>query len=986
MRYLVITLFLLIIVSCYGQQLAYRQFTVKDGLPGSIVYSSLQDQNGYIWFATNQGVSRFDGRTFTNFTKEDGLPDNEILKLYLDKHNNVWFLSFMGVPSVFSNGIIKRFDNCKKVVIITEDRQTDSIIFLTDFRRDEDSVIRIYRSLNCSGKWQFTEYITNGLPESLVFRPSALRASSTENINFYFSTTDKKQYVLNIKAPPLTKTYFYKYIQPAWVHLPFLKNSFFGITNDQKGIIFSTADSLYFADLNNSKTIVSLKQLKLGLANINYVFCENDSTLWICSNNMGLVCIKNFLTSHLSVRAFFKKSNCTSIIKDQENGYWIPTRGDGVYFLPNLNFYTFPNSRDIINQNAICIRTLNKQFLVAGLADGNVIKLNRATLAWEKLRGWKGKEKNFQIRDVWVLGDTAYVGADNGSFIVSGNCRRLPTESSKGFLIYGSQLFVASHESIKVFDTRGNYKKKLFNGRSTCIAGTDSIIYWGTLDGVYTFSKGNTQFLGKKYSALSCLINHIDIAADSSVWISTQQGIVVMKDTLVITIKKEQGLLSNTCKHISFDKQRVWVATNKGISVIDYHWDQNRMTYTISDITEEDGLITNDVNQTTVAGDNIWAATAAGICWFSKSYRAHSFFHPLININRIVSGNKSLPVTDTLHLHYPTGKLLIELSGISFRSGKQIKYEYRLKELDSNWTRTLNNVIEFSALPFGHFVFEVRTIDRWGVKSDQPQRIIIINTPPFWKTTWFLVLTYLILAASLGAAFYVYYRRRTQKREQEYRLKKKVHDLEMMALRAQMNPHFIFNCLTSIQYHIIRADIRNANNYLHKFSTLIRQILEHSTDSTILLREEIKILELYLDLEKLRLNDRMEYRLIVADDLDQDMISIPTMIVQPHVENAIKHGIASLQNRKGILTIEIKTSGDYIEFIIEDNGPGIHSTMKSKSRYDKDYVSMGTRITGNRINAINAIQRNKILYRVVDKHNDEQPAGTIVYLSFPLTP
>ena len=987
MRYLVISPLLLIIVSCYGQELAYRQFTVKDGLPGSIVYYSLQDKNGYIWFATNQGVSRFDGRTFTNFTKEDGLPDNEILKLYLDKFNNVWFISFMGVPSVFTNGAIKRFDNCKGVINICEDRQTDSIIFLTEFLRFEDSVLRMYRSPNCSGKWQFTEYRKKGLPESLVYESPTLQASSTENINFYFSVADKKKFELSIKAPTCTKRYFYEYADVWWEPLPFLKNSFLSVTNDQKAIVFASKYSLYFAGLNTSKKIISLKQLKLVFGNVNYLFCENDSTLWICCRDIGLVRIKNFLTSHYSVRTFFKKSNCTSIVKDREKGYWITTQGDGVYFLPNLDFYSFPNDRDIISQNAVSIRTPNKQFLVAGLADGNIIKLNHAGLAWEQWPGWTVKEKNCHIRDVWVLGDTAYVASDAGNYMVSGGItKKLPSQAMKGLFIKGSQLFAAGYDRIQLFDTRGNYKKDLFKSRSTCISGRDSTIYWGTLDGVYVFSRGSTQFLGKKYPALSGMINHIDIATDSSVWISTQQGIVVMKDTMLITIQKEQGLLSNTCKHISFDKQKAWVATNKGISVIDYHWNRNRMVYAISDITEEDGLITNDVNQTAVAGDYIWAATAAGICWFSKNYVAHSFFHPLININRIVSGNKSLPVTDTLQLHYPTGKLLIELSGISFRSGKQIKYEYRLKELDSNWNRTLNNVIEFSALPFGHFVFEVRAIDRWGVKSDLPQTIVIINTPPFWKTTWFLVLTYFILAASLGAAFYIYYRRRTQKREQEYRLKKKVHDLEMMALRAQMNPHFIFNCLTSIQYHIIRADIRNANAYLHKFSTLIRQILEHSTDSTILLREEIKILELYLDLEKLRLNDRMEYRLIVADDLDQDNIWIPTMIVQPHVENAIKHGIASLQNRKGILTIEIKACGDYIEFIIEDNGPGIHSTLKSKNRYDKDYISMGTRITGNRINAINAIQKNKILYRVVDKHTNEQPAGTIVYLSFPLIP
>src|SRR5438046_2382259 len=118
MRYLIVTLLVIVQVNTYCQELAYKQFTVKDGLPGSIVYNTLQDKNGFIWFATNQGVSRFDGRTFTNYTKEDGLPDNEILKLYLDKYNNIWFISFMGTPAVFHNGSIRRFDSCKGVVAV----------------------------------------------------------------------------------------------------------------------------------------------------------------------------------------------------------------------------------------------------------------------------------------------------------------------------------------------------------------------------------------------------------------------------------------------------------------------------------------------------------------------------------------------------------------------------------------------------------------------------------------------------------------------------------------------------------------------------------------------------------------------------------------------------------------------------------------------------------------------------------------------------
>jgi ligand-binding sensor domain-containing protein len=969
----------------FCQEISHKQFTVKDGLPGSVVYHSVQDQNGFIWFATSQGVSRFDGKTFTNFTKEDGLPDNDILKLHVDKNNNIWFISFAGIPAVFHNNVIKRFDNCKKVTAVCEDLQNDSIILYTEYNYYDDSVLFFYKSPNCSGKWQFTEYQVKVLPNSLPYGFPVLKGSSPNKINFYFSITDKKKYALSLTHHSLTKQYIYN-SRENWLALPFINKISFSLTEDKKAIVFCSPGTLYFGSFQKMKVITSLEQLNLDLNDIHYLFCENDSTLWMCTRTKGLLCIKNFLTSHRSVHTFFSQKICTSILKDKEHGYWITTHGDGVYFVPSLDFYSLSAYSDISGQNAICIRPVDRQQLGIGFANGTVTKINFTNLSREIFPSFTGKRR---VLDIWPFGNNdLLVAVDGHPYIISGRkSRPLRADGAKAIYVSNSNIFVACYAYLWLLDKQGNYVKKMFKKRITCITGKDSILYWGTLQGAWFRYKGNIQFMGEKYPALSGIINHIDIAADSSIWISTQQGIVIIKNDMPVTINKEHGLLSNSCKQVSFDKNTAWVATDKGISRLDYHWIQNRMKYSISNITEEDGLITNDVNQTTLAGNNIWAATAAGVCWFSKKYISRSAISPLINIDRIIAGDSTLAVKDTIQIGYRTSKLLIELSGISFRSGKQMQYEYRLNGVDSNWNSTVNKEIEFSALPFGEFIFEVRSIDRWGAKSSRPKRIIIIHSPPFWKTTWFLVLTYFILAVSLGAGFYMLYRSRNRKREQEYQLKKKVHDLEMMALRAQMNPHFIFNCLTSIQYYIIRADIRNANSYLHKFSTLIRKILQHSTDSLISLREEIKILELYLELEKMRLNDRMDYRLITPDDLNQGDIFIPTMIVQPYIENAIRHGIAPLQHRKGILTVEIKQSNGCIEFIIEDNGPGIHDTMHRNTFFDQEYTSMGTGITEKRINAINDIQKNKILCRITDKLQAGQAdSGTIVHLSFPILP
>jgi hypothetical protein len=987
MRYLIVTLLLVSLLHAKSQELTYKQFTVKDGLPGSVVYQALQDKNGFIWFATSQGVSRFDGRTFKNFTKEDGLPDNDIIKLYLDKFNNVWFLSFMGVPAVYHNSTIKRFDRCKGVMQITEDPLTDSIIFLAETFQGKNAFIGRYTAANVSGKWQFTAFFKDLLLHAPNNRP-VLRASSPEKINFYFSHKDSQAYTLHVKTANTNKSFPVK--RTDVFMSPFEKSSFSCLTSDKKGIVFCISDTIYYASANTMTPVTTLKAINVNTAHdVSSFFCENDSTLWISTRNRGLISIKNFLSHNLRVQTYFTKSFCTSLLKDHENGYWITTQGEGVYYLPNLCFYTLSRHPDMINKNALCIVNGHASSIAAGFASGNFFEINYNNLRVQQFANWFNKNKNNRILHLQPLQqeNVFLIACDNGLYRVSPRAitHLAPSAAKEIYLSPHAGFYVGANDALHSFTSAGKETNFFFRGRVTCLTGSDGCIYWGTLHGLYSYINGEVRFIGAKYPVLAGIINHLDVAPDSSLWISTQQGIIIMKGAAITGIKKENGLLSNMCKHVSFNNNTAWVATDKGISRINYSRLITGLHYSISNITEEDGLATNEVNQTVAAGNYIWAATAKGICYFSKDYISRSVVHPLVNINRIMANGKVLPITDSVHMHHSTGKLLIELSAISYGSGKQVQYEYRLNGLDSGWNTTGNSVIEFPALPFGRFVFEARAVDRWGAKSEHPVRIVVMHPPPFTKTTWFLVLTYIMLTVLLGAGFFVYYRRRQKKREQEYALKRKVHELEMMALSAQMNPHFIFNCLTSIQYHILQADMRSANTYLHKFSTLIRQTLQHSTDSLIPLREEIKLLSLYLELEKLRLGDRMDYQLTVSEDVNADDLSIPPMIVQPFIENAVKHGIPTLQHRKGVLTVQVTRNDHYIECMIEDNGPGIYSSRGQE--HDSEYTSMGTGITSRRIEAINAIQKNKIQWRVTDKQQAGLPgSGTIIHLSFPIIP
>ncbi|GGA82772.1 sensor histidine kinase [Puia dinghuensis] len=989
-RPLFILLFLLAAAGGFAQQLTYKQFTVKDGLPGAVVYHALQDRKGFIWFATNQGVSRFDGRTFRNYTREDGLPDNEILKLYLDKSDNIWFIPLNGEPAVLYKDSIIHFPDCRRVRSICEDWLTGSIhLLMRDF---PTNLCGYYRSANTPGHWKFSPVLQPVIQAATI--PS-LRASSPSKVNFYFSLgpTEWDERLL-IRDTVSEKWYDFRQ-DPRRYGLNFNPEYCMGLTHDNTGILFFAGDSLYHANLHQLNPLLALPDLFSNVKRkdaINTLFSESDSVLWLCTRGSGLLCIRNVLGSHRSIYHLFDSVFCTSILKDREEGYWITTYNDGVYYLPNLSFHSVA-CRGFAGTSVQCIRSLDTQRIAAGFADGNFMIIDRTDMRYRSFPGWAARNRNYRVLDIQPFSHhTFLIATDVGLYQGSetGVFRR------QGGWWTGAikDIFVRRDDSVLVGFVNGillegpalGAGRRMDLGRATCVSGLGDDWLWGSQHGMYLDHMGIILDLGRQYPELAGIIHHIDIAPDSAIWVATPDGIAILKGGRLQHIGKAQGLPTNLCKQVSFDKRTAWVATDKGIARIDYRWQGGRLSCSISTITEQDGLIADDVNRTAVSGDYIWAATARGISYFPKEYRSHPVGHPLINITRIIAGGVPTAISDTILIPTSRNKLFMELSGISFRSGKQMHFEYRLKGLDSNWSNLADNTIEFPALPFGNFTFEARAVDRWGNKSLLPGRIVVLHPPPFWRTAWFSLLSYLIMAALIGLGFYLVHRRQQQKREKEYLLKRKMHELEMMALRAQMNPHFIFNCLSSIQYHILRTDIDNANDYLYKFSTLMRQILQHSTASTISLKEEIKTLELYLEMEKLRMGDKMEYHIEVSNNLDPDVLCIPAMIIQPYIENAIKHGVAPLKNTTGLIRISISRSDGYIECCIDDNGPGIHASHLNGVPGRAGHISLGTSITARRIDTINAIERNKIQVKVTDKRESGLPeTGTLINLSFPIS-
>ena len=983
---LVYGLFCFLSLPVHAQNLSYRQYTIKDGLPGAIVYHSAQDKNGFIWFATNQGVSRFDGRSFKNFTKKDGLPDDDIFKLYIDKHNTIWFISLSGVPAVYYNGMIRRLD-CQGVSSIVEDKVTDSIFLIGRYGKNNENWYGYHKAANIPGKWKFTSCFRKVIQMKESFNMPVLRASAAET-RFYYAVASDLQNALHIKTAHGDKAYLYD--NGDFLDLPpFTSRSFVSVIPGKKAVVFYSMDYLYYADFNGIRPLFPLKEIGVNVNRVidmNNIYCENDSTLWLCTRNKGLIKVTGFMNPGKTYQRFFPNSYCTSILKDAEAGYWITTHEEGIYYVPNLNFYTLSGYTAIGTKDVRCIDAFDDQTLAAGFTDGTIVKIDQATTIPVILSAWSSQNKYNRVLNIKRRGREMLAVTDGGLYAIlpSQVYKKIPkTTGIKGFILERDSLIIATAAGVQKLKP-GMQGEDLSTDRATSIAGGHGQYYWGTLQGVYRFSGDTITPLGKYHPALSGIINYVTLSPDAALWAATQQGIAVFRNGVTNVIKEENGLSSNSCRHVLVEGNRAWISTDKGITRLHYQWQGEKLVYTVLNITENDGLISDDVNQVARGGVYIWAATNRGISFFPASYNGYSMIPPFIAINSIMAGNTMMPLSDTVRLDHHKNNLTVEMSGVAFHNARNMHYQYRLNGVDSNWYPVINNGISFSALPYGQFILEIGAFDKDRHLIGAAREIVIMNDPPVWRTTWFIVLAYIGSLLLVGIFFYLYYRRRQQKKEQRYQLNKKMHDLEVMALRAQMNPHFIFNCLNSIQHFILTADVVNANLYLHRFSLLIRKILQLSPSSMISLREEIEMLELYLELEQMRLEDRMEYRLIVPDNLELDDTFLPSMVIQPYVENAIKHGIAPLRGRTGMITVAFRMVNNNLECLVEDNGIGINTALRNRHAGDYQHVSMGSNITESRIQAINSIREKKIILHIADRQElDASTTGTLVQLIFP---
>ncbi len=961
-------LFLGIPFLAFSQTLYLPHYTTKNGLPSNNCYYTLQDKRGYIWVGTDAGVSRFDGTTFENFSVDDGLPDNQILQLREDKKGRIWFLALNGQLSYFYNGRIYNAKNDPKLKALNFDAVIVSFL--------EDSRGRFWfgTNKNIIGMWDGKQVLkfVSGNPQKQLINAYLYEDQNGQiwsNSSHALHLFNNKEFVL-IREEVVP--YSYKTVVPA-----------------KQSIYLLHKDGLYYRAGIFQQKILSVPPAILE-NNPGYIHVSNDA-LWLANGNGVYMYAFEGKTEHI-----LQGVEVSQVIEDVHQNRWFTTK-NGIYRLPPQleRLYTLSEENGLSKTAIKSILKDDRQQLWLGMTEGKLDVLNQGKSVIKRIQlsdkkkfseikqlSFDEKRRSIYFSSEYGLGrfshleknqpDLQYLRESHNSMFVVKNFsidqdRQLAVALSSGVVIVNDRngLF----EFTTMIDREDYFKERsyrvFYDRRGT--------LWFSSLNGVAEFN-GHELF---RYNRLNQLftsrINDMQQLPSGVMAMATDgYGILFVKDRkLLHHLTMKDGLNNNTIKRLFVRGEYIWTISNSGINRILLK--NGKIAVHSFDYTND--VLSDDLNDLYIDRDTAYFATNNGLVYFVHSHTTQSTPSAKVYISAMSHQKTPLDLSYSRFVFKPGDhNLIFNYSAIDFKN-QRIIYRYRLKP-DAPWTETISKRLEISTLEPGKYVFEVAAKsqdNQWSA----PAKIHFELQKYFWQTWWFISLLILISATLLYLITVRITRKQKNKEQEKLLLKHKVLMLEQQALQVMMNPHFVFNVMNSIQHYINTNNTSSANKVLTGFARLIRKNLEICTQSYIGLDEEIAYLNLYLSLEKYRFGEKLRYAIEIDSSIDKEETFIPSMLLQPFIENAIWHGIMP-KEEGGSVHIRIVPEGeDYLKISIIDDGIGIDNSLKQKQQ---GHQSKGMTLTRERVQLLNKIEANPIHLSV------EQCglSGTMISIRIPL--
>jgi ligand-binding sensor domain-containing protein len=959
---------------------AFRQYSTGQGLPSPEVYSILQDSLGFMWFATDNGVSRFDGCEFRNFGPSDGLAENVIFYMRLDTRGRVWMQSMSGKLYIAEGDIIKPWEH-NQLIERYQKFSYKADGFLVESAGDTVHVaIRNRGVISFAGGRVIDEY-RHELPMYFLGLEKNGQAIYTF---FYDSRTSKVE-------AHRKQLNFEKKIRPFYLH------SQEGIASFQPAQspeyhnripfhAFCLGPGQHFLQEGNACFYFEAGSLQWQ-NEISYVpiwaSAGENGAIWVGTSASGVRVYQNLsaLRRDEIGQNWLPGLSVSHCFKDREGGWWFSTLEQGLFYTSAHAFFVYDEAAGLPNGYVTALASKNERELYLGLRNGEVFQLDLRRHLLEALPELPGEDLVTDLYfdrehgDLWAArnrlcrlsGKTwtlaIYPGWDNLVNIdasrISGTSHntRLWTSYFGGFLglgLPGGEVFsIHTGTDQRTFITREDFEGRVWIGRP---------------QGLFEWKDEKLQDRRSLHPAFSLRVEDIAQAPDSALVLATKGGgLVFWKGDRFEQLSSGAGLTADMMECVFVDERGVtWAGTLNGLNRISGSWGKRRVQV----FTTHHGLPSNEIYRVAAAGGYIWLATGKGLVRLSEMEADTTSERPVIQL--VSADEVSLDLAALALLPYRQNNLSFRFLTLNFRQNGRIPYRYRLD--NGGWTRAFSRVANYPDLPAGMHRFEVQSQNEDGVWSESTIYEFRIR-PPWWSSWWFRG----AVAASILAAGIGFFNYRTRQLRREIDLQRQMTELERSALQAQMNPHFIFNCLNSIQNFILQNQKEEAIEYLGGFARLVRGMLNASVLGKVTLEEELRLLEDYLSLEQLRFNSRFSYEVKAEKGLDVFDEEIPPLLIQPYVENAVLHGMAGRESG-GRVEVSFRKGLQGLEVWVEDNGLGLESN-KTSPEGAKPHKSVGMSITRRRLELLSAGDQEEVV-KLVQLHDPEgNVRGTLVKIN-----
>jgi ligand-binding sensor domain-containing protein len=947
--------------------LNFRNYTIADGLPSNETYHVLQDKSGYMWFSTDGGVCRFDGKKMTKYTTDDGLVDNVVFRMAEDSKGRIWFSTLSGKVNYYYNGRIYDIGANKELAKIVN--QGTYFFRTMCIGRNDTLYLGSGPSMYYYKIAPDNNYLTitrNLLPPNTRFEIF----SPVDDNRFVYSCIGNGKFDSALISTPEKKIHFACTIPGSAGTAAFIKY--------KKGYLF-TNTSLnheldYIEENGNCKAVLSnIKK------DITALVVDKQNNLWVGLIKGGVLFYKDGDLNTVPQKYLSGKTVC-NVFEDTEGGMWFTTLEEGIFYTANRYLKTI--TKPFLKDNKVSVFFVDTESnMLAGTSNGDLYKFSYSSDSLTYLfshydygiRFIAEKDKDYYYLGVTLMQQDKLLKQppvaikDETNYPISHLNALFPYSKDSLIAVSSQGLFFMNSHGLRFGKTivhPGRMIKVVSSGNKELLL--------GCLNGLWKFKNGKYT-LWKSVPELQGRINDIVKQKNGDIWVATDKYGVIRIDHLSGILQQyalKHGLPANKVNAITIDsKENVWIATNDGIAVID---SQNK---TIKKYSTANGLLNDQVKKIICCNNELWMGTDAGICICNINDIRPNDHSPNVVISNVSLNNRPIEFKNYKEVfNYQQNNFLFSFDGLSFKNIFGCDFVYRLSGYESTWHTSKDPSANYTNLLAGNYSFIVYAVNNDGVYSKIPAKFMFTIAAPFWKTWWFVTLliigwgifTYKVIRWRIAV-----FKKRT---EEKNKINKQLTEYQLTALQAQMNPHFIFNVITSIQNFILDKDTDEAYDYLAQFARLIRLILQHSKENYISIEKELEMLKLYISLEQLRLNKKFEFVVKLSPEVDTFFELIPVMLIQPYMENAIWHGIMPLEkSKKGVITLSISKQNDKLLISVEDNGVGRKqaAAMKTSSLH----VSMAMTLNQKRLELFKA--EMQIIDKCDEKNN---PTGTKVEL------